>query len=124
MANEHQATQRATEPRRGEEAQRQRMRSRRLNEKLQATQAQLRSTLYAAHMNLAQHRLGCERSGAERVRELLEEHRPKAGETDLRGFEWYYLDRLCHADLLTLKGHTGSHSVAYSPDGKRLASAG
>ena len=27
-------------------------------------------------------------------------------------------------ELLVLKGHTGSVSVAYSPDGKRLASAG
>src|SRR5439155_1094117 len=43
---------------------------------------------------------------------------------DLRGFEWHYLHRLCHADLLTLKGHTGTVGrVAYSPDGKRLTSA-
>src|SRR5262249_31181169 len=39
----------------------------------------------------------------------------------------YYLDRLCHTELLTLKGHTGAfpagRSVAFSPDGKRLASA-
>ena len=41
--------------------------------------------------------------GAERVSELLEQHRPKPGETDLRGFEWHYLNRLCHAELLTLK---------------------
>src|SRR5207247_1833664 len=55
--------------------------------------------------------------------ELLEQHRPKPGETDLRGFEWHYLRRLCHSDLLTLKGHTGNVcSVAYSPDGNRLAS--
>ena len=25
---------------------------------------------------------------------------------DLRGWEWHYVHRLCHADLLTLKGHT------------------
>ena len=55
--------------------------------------------------------------------ELLEQHRPKPGETDLRDFEWHYLHRLCHSDLLTLKGHTDRvTSVAYSPDGKRLAS--
>src|SRR5262249_27616206 len=62
-----------------------------------------------------------------RVVELLEQHRPKAAESDLRGFEWYYLKRLCHADLLTLKGHVRSspadRSVAFSPDGKRVASA-
>ena len=26
--------------------------------------------------------------------------------TDRRGWEWYYLKRLCHTDLLTLEGHT------------------
>ena len=26
---------------------------------------------------------------------------------DLRGWEWHYVHRLCHSDLLTLKGHTG-----------------
>ena len=55
--------------------------------------------------------------------ELLEQHRPKPGETDLRGFEWHYLNRLCHAELLTLKAHRPVYSVAYSPDGKRLAIA-
>src|SRR5262249_24366216 len=51
----------------------------------------------------------------------------KPGETDLRGFEWHYLNRLCHAELLTLPRHSGTSpgdgSVAYSPDGKRLAFA-
>src|SRR5262249_54576704 len=42
----------------------------------------------------------------------------------LRHWEWYYLKRLCRTSLLTLKGHTGPlRSVAYSPDGRRLATA-
>jgi eukaryotic-like serine/threonine-protein kinase len=47
-----------------------------------------------------------------------------------RGWEWHYLKQLCHADLVTLsreneKGHSSwVYAVAYSPDGKRLASAG
>jgi WD40 repeat protein len=42
---------------------------------------------------------------------------------ELRRFEWHYLQRLCHSDLLTLR--TGdSHGVALSPDGQRLATAG
>jgi WD40 repeat protein/serine/threonine protein kinase len=93
-------------------AQQQRDEVRALNERLQRT-------LYIANMNLAQH--AWEAGGAGRVRELLEQHRPKPGEVDLRGFEWHYLYRLCHPEILTLRG--GGSSVAYSPDGKRLASA-
>jgi tRNA A-37 threonylcarbamoyl transferase component Bud32 len=118
-ANERQAIEQR------DEAEQQRDEARALAEKLQAALEQLRRTTYAAHMNLAQQAWEAGRIG--RVDELLAQHRPKAGETDLRGFEWHYLHRLCHSDLLTLKGHTGSipgdRSVAFSPDGKRLASA-
>jgi WD40 repeat protein len=40
-----------------------------------------------------------------------------------RNWEWHYLKRLCHGDLLTLRGHTSFvWRVLYSPDGRRLAS--
>ena len=40
-----------------------------------------------------------------------------------RAWEWDYLKRLCHLDLLTLRGHSEIvTSVAFSPDGKHLAS--
>jgi hypothetical protein len=108
QANEQQAKQER------DDAQRQRDEVRALNDRLQRT-------LYAAHMNLAQQ--AWEANNIGRVRELLEQYRPKAGENDLRDFEWYYLNRLCHAELLTLKGHTGEvYSVAFSPDSKRLVS--
>jgi WD40 repeat protein len=46
-----------------------------------------------------------------------------AGDPDLRGFEWYYLQRLCQLQLRGLQGHTGTAvGVAFSPDGRRVAS--
>lgn len=39
-----------------------------------------------------------------------------------RGWEWHYVMRLCHLDLLTLDGSLGSvNRVAYSPDGLSIA---
>jgi WD40 repeat protein len=56
----------------------------------------------------------------DRAEETLDECRP-----NLRGWDWYYLKRLCHREEVTLRGHTGSVlSVEYSPDGSRLATAG
>jgi WD40 repeat protein len=40
-----------------------------------------------------------------------------------RNWEWHYLKRLYHADILTLRGHTSwIWRVLFSPDGRRLAS--
>jgi WD40 repeat protein len=57
---------------------------------------------------------------------MLDAQRPGPdGAPDLRGWEWYYLDRLCRADLLTYAGHAATvHGLAFSPDGKQIASAG
>jgi len=44
---------------------------------------------------------------------------------EFRGWEWSYVRRLCHADLLTLKGHSGDvRCAAFSPDGARVATGG
>jgi WD40 repeat protein len=79
--------------------------------------------LYLADMNVA-HR-DWETLNLGRMLELLDYHRPKPGKEDLRGFEWYYLYRLCHGDLFTLKGHTQWVGfVTFSPDGKMIATGG
>jgi WD40 repeat protein/serine/threonine protein kinase len=83
---------------------------------------QNRWLLYAAQMNLAGQ--AWDSINLERVQELVESNRPRSGEEDLRGFEWFYLWRLSHSrrDYLTLR-HAGEvWAVTFSPDGRRLAS--
>src|SRR5262249_10186961 len=84
----------------------------------------VRRISYAAHTNLAAS--AWRDADVARMLYLLNQQRPKqTGGEDLRGFEWYYLWRLCHSDFLTIKGHSPSVlGVAFSPDGRRLASAG
>jgi WD40 repeat protein len=56
---------------------------------------------------------------------LLQRYEPRDGQEDLRGFEWYHLRRMSHAEPLTFRGHTGDVTrVRYSPDGRSLATAG
>jgi WD40 repeat protein len=55
----------------------------------------------------------------------LNRHRPAPGAEDPRGFEWFYLWRLCHPGGLTLRGHQGEvYHAEFSPDGKVLATSG
>jgi WD40 repeat protein/serine/threonine protein kinase len=79
--------------------------------------------LYAARMGLAQHAWFDNLVGRSML--LLQECKPAPGEPDLRGWEWHYMNRLCHLEKLRLTGHDGPvFSVAFSSDGKLLASAG
>lgn len=87
----------------------------------QRDRAQL--NLYVSQMRLA--RSAWDEGHAARVLELLNDQHLKENDRDQKGFEWHYLQRLCHGDLRTLQGHRGEVlAVAYSRDGRLLASAG
>jgi WD40 repeat protein len=60
------------------------------------------------------------------LRELLDRQAPaRTGGQDFRGFEWYYWDRLCDTAQVTFWNHSNNvYSVAFSPDGRRVATAG
>jgi eukaryotic-like serine/threonine-protein kinase len=72
--------------------------------------------LYVATMNVVQ--AAWEQSQASLAKQLLE----KTATAPERGFEWYYWQRLMHQELKALRGHTGPIlAVAYSPDGRQIA---
>jgi WD40 repeat protein len=78
--------------------------------------------VYTAQMNVA----GQEWDNASlgRMSSLLNAHIPAAGEEDPRGFEWYYLWKLAHHDEFVIRHEGVVWTVAYSPDGQKLASGG
>jgi eukaryotic-like serine/threonine-protein kinase len=94
------------------------------NAQLRDARDELRTNLYAARSNLIQ--AAWEAHGVTRMRELLEEQKPRPGERDLRGFEWHYWDRRANAEL-----SVGPPASPYekarvnwrilSPDGRRHA---
>src|SRR5262249_6151532 len=56
-----------------------------------------------------------------RALRLLDDECPE----DLRGWEWYFLKRLCRVDpmVITDEGEREVNSVAFSPDGESIAAA-
>jgi serine/threonine protein kinase/WD40 repeat protein len=88
-------------------------------DQLRDARDELWSNLYAARCTLISN--AWEAKQYDLVRELLAKQLPADGQRDLRGFEWYYLDRQLHADLLTVP-LPPAHSLfaTISPDGSRL----
>ncbi len=91
------------------------------NASLLATQDELRRTVYATRSNLAL--AAWDASDLGRHRFMLDLMRPRPDESDLRGWEWDYLNRLAHQEQLTFRDHDREVSqVAFSPDGRTIAS--
>lgn len=80
--------------------------------------------LYVATMSLAQREW--ESGNSVHARDLLDQCVPiQPTDPDHRGWEWSYVDRLCHGDLRVLRGHRDAVlAVAYAPDGASVATAG
>src|SRR5688500_7243157 len=88
----------------------------------EAGRLEARRLLCAAHMRAAIK--AWDDGNAARAFELLDAQRPRTGEPDFRGFEWYYLlDQLCGSRTATLRRSNSTGSAAFSPDGTTLASA-
>jgi WD40 repeat protein len=87
-----------------------------------AREARLRDFLYVADMRQAKE--AWNDGDLPHLAELLERHRPAEGETDRRGFEWYWLKWCLGTRLGTLKAHDGGLlCAAVSPDDRFLVTA-
>ena len=81
-----------------------------------------RQMLYSAEVRLAYN--AWRNRNRDQTIEMLQRHIPGEGEDDHREFAWHYLWQQSHPRVQTLAGHEDEvFSVAFSPDGLRLASA-
>ena len=75
-------------------------------------QVEYARTVYTAHLEY-------QKSNIERANLLLDSCR-----VEFRGWEWYYVHKLCHSDSLSFQGHTNDVlSASLSPDETRIVTA-
>jgi WD40 repeat protein/tRNA A-37 threonylcarbamoyl transferase component Bud32 len=87
-----------------------------------AREARLRDFLYVADLRLAKE--AWDSGDLPHLAEVLERQRPAEGETDRRGFEWYWLKWCLGTRVGTLKAHEGGLlCAAVSPDDRFLVTA-
>lgn len=85
--------------------------------------AENRNLLYTADVRLAHE--AREALNAPEALRALSQQLASPGSEDRREFAWNYLWNAAHTEAATLEGHSGDvYFVAFSPDGKLLASAG
>jgi WD40 repeat protein/serine/threonine protein kinase len=89
----------------------------RANQDLQQTLQREQRDTYFHHIALAHRELSRDNLG--RAREQLDKCPP-----ELQQWEWRYLNRLCRVDPVVLRVKTEVNSLAFSPGGERIASAG
>jgi len=88
-----------------------------------AQQRRAREALYVADIRLAD--AARQAGDSMQLAQLLERQVPAPGENDVRGFEWFVLDRTGRVPCTRLQtAFEPVGCVAYSPDGRRIAAAG
>jgi WD40 repeat protein len=80
-----------------------------------------RRLLFNTHTRLAQQ--AWDSNDVAQARFWLDQPHTGGGEVDLRGFAWYYYNRLCHLER-SLDHGTQCFHVDFAPDGSLLASVG
>jgi WD40 repeat protein/predicted Ser/Thr protein kinase len=90
----------------------------------QQSELVMRQNLYAADMLEVQRAV--EQKSFTTARSLLDAHRPKAAQPDLRGFEWRHLWERSRGDdaIVLTDGDREARGLAFSPDGRWLAASG
>jgi serine/threonine protein kinase/class 3 adenylate cyclase/WD40 repeat protein len=99
----------------------QRLRADEQRQRAEAGEQSAQRLLYASDMNLALRALETKNVGF--ALQLLDRHKPKPGQSDLRGWEWRYVWKQTRSDALqTLGSHSNTvYGTVFSPKGDLLA---